>query len=75
MTFRVPPCIFIEFSKLMDLCMLIQMCSKGIYSTVGVGIHLCYTFAIENGLRKGEAFSPLLLSFVVEYVIRRIKAG
>jgi hypothetical protein len=31
-------------------------------------------FAAENGLRKGDALSPLLLSFAVEYVLRKIEA-
>jgi len=30
--------------------------------------------AIEDGLRHGEALSPLLLSFAVEYVLKRIQA-
>jgi hypothetical protein len=28
-------------------------------------------FPIQNGLKQGEALSPLLLNFVLEYAIRR----
>jgi hypothetical protein len=66
--------IFIEFSAPMNFGRLIQMCSNGIYNRVGVGNHLSDTFAVENGLRQEEAFSLFLLSFSVEYVLRRIQA-
>jgi hypothetical protein len=30
-------------------------------------------FPIENGLKKGDALSPLLLNFALEYAIRRVQ--
>jgi hypothetical protein len=29
-------------------------------------------FPIRNGLKQGDALSPLLLNFAVEYAIRRV---
>jgi hypothetical protein len=33
------------------------------------------TFHIKNGLKEGDALSPLLLIFAVEYAIRRVQAN
>jgi hypothetical protein len=33
------------------------------------------TFAIKNGLRKGDVLSSLLFNFAVEYTIRKVKAN
>ena len=30
--------------------------------------------AIRNGFKRGDALSPLLLNFVLEYAIRRVQA-
>jgi hypothetical protein len=30
-------------------------------------------FPIENGLKKGDALSPLLLNFALEFAIRRVQ--
>ena len=32
-------------------------------------------FRIKNGLKQGDALSPLLFNFVLEYAIRRFKAN
>jgi hypothetical protein len=32
-------------------------------------------FPIKNGLKQGDALSPLLFNFVLEYAIRRIQAN
>jgi hypothetical protein len=34
---------------------------------------LCHTFLIQNGLKGGGALLPLLLSFALEYVIRKVQ--
>jgi hypothetical protein len=32
-------------------------------------------FAIRNGLKQGDAASPLLLNFTLEYPIRRVQVN
>jgi hypothetical protein len=41
------------------------------YSKVRVGKHLPDKFPIQNGLKQGDAVSPLLFHFVLEYAIRK----
>jgi hypothetical protein len=41
-------------------------------SRVWVGKHLSYMFPIKNSLKQGDALSPLLFNFVLEYAIRSI---
>jgi hypothetical protein len=35
--------------------------------------HLSYNFPIQNGLKQGDALSPLLFSFALEYAIRKVQ--
>jgi hypothetical protein len=65
--------ILIEFGIPMKLVRLVKMCLKETYSRVRVGKHLSDTFPIKNGLKRGDALSPLLFNFALEYVIRRIQ--
>jgi hypothetical protein len=51
------------------------MCLNETYSRFPVGKHLSDTFPIKNGLKKGDALSPLLFNFALEYVIRRVQAN
>jgi hypothetical protein len=51
---------------------LIKMCMNENYSRVRVGKLLPDMFSVGNGLKQGDAVSPLLLNFVLEYAIRRI---
>jgi hypothetical protein len=52
--------ILIEFGIPMKLVRLIKMCLSETYSRVRVGKHLSDTFPIKNGLKQGDALSPLL---------------
>jgi hypothetical protein len=56
--------ILIQFGVSMKLVRLIKMCLNETYSKVRIG------FLIKNGLKQGDALSPLLLNFALEYAIR-----
>jgi hypothetical protein len=67
--------ILIEFGVPMKLVRLVKMCLNETYSRVWVGKHLSDTFPIKNGLKQGDALSPLLFNFALEYAIRRVQAN
>jgi len=48
------------------------MCLTETYSRVWVGKNLFHMFPIMNGLKQGDALSPLLSNFALDYAIRRI---
>jgi hypothetical protein len=43
------------------------------YSKVRIGKHLSDTVPIQNGLKQGDALSPLLFNSASEYAIRKIQ--
>ena len=47
------------------------MCLTETYSRVRVGKNLSDMFPIRNGLKQGDAMSPLLFNFTLECVIKR----
>jgi hypothetical protein len=49
------------------------MCLNETYSKVRVGKLLSDKFLIQNGLKQGNALSPLLLNFALEYYIRKVQ--
>jgi hypothetical protein len=63
--------ILIEFGIPIKLVRLIKMCLSETYSRVWVGKHLSDMFLIKNGLKHGDALSPLLFKFALEHAIRR----
>jgi hypothetical protein len=67
--------ILIELGIPMKLVRLIKICLSETYSRVSVGKHLSETFPIKNGLKQGDAVSPLLFNFALEYAIRRVHAN
>ena len=51
------------------------MCSNETYHKVLIGKHLSGTFPIKNGLKQGDALSPLLFNFVFEQAIKKFHAN
>jgi hypothetical protein len=51
------------------------MCLNESYNTEGIGILQSDKFPIENGLIQGDALSPLLYNFALEYAIRRVEVN
>jgi hypothetical protein len=49
------------------------MCLDETYSTVRIGKYHADKFPIQNGLKQGDALSPLLFNFALEYAIRRVQ--
>ena len=54
----------------MKLVSLIKICLNEISNKVRVGKHFSDMFHIWNGLKQGDALSPLLFNFALEYAIR-----
>jgi hypothetical protein len=65
--------ILIEFGVPMKLVRLIKMCLNATYSKVRNGKHLSDSFPIQNGLKQGDALSPLLFNISFEYSIRKVQ--
>jgi hypothetical protein len=65
--------ILIEFGIVRKLVGLIKMCSNETYNTVHTGKYQSDKFPIQNGLKQGDALSPLLFNFASEYAIRRVQ--
>jgi hypothetical protein len=57
----------------MELVRLIKMCLNETYSKVRIGKRLPDTFSIQNGLKQGDALSPLLFNFTLEYAFRKVQ--
>jgi hypothetical protein len=64
--------ILIEFGIPSKLVGLIKMCLNETYSTVRIGKNTD-KFTVQNGLKQGDALSPLHLNFALEYAIRRVQ--
>ena len=65
--------ILIEFGIPTKLARLIKMCLSETYSRVRVGKNFSDMFPIRDGLKQGDALSPLLFDFALEYAIRRVQ--
>jgi hypothetical protein len=49
------------------------MCLNEAYSKARIDIHLSENFPIQNGLKEGDALSPLLFDFALEYAIWKVQ--
>jgi len=67
--------ILIEFGIPKTLVRMIKMCVTETYSRVRVGKNLSEMFPIRNGLKQGDALSPLLFNFALEYAIMRVQVN
>ena len=52
-----------------------KMCLKETHSRFRVDNHLSDVFPLRNGLKRGDALSPLLFNFALEYTIRRVRGN
>jgi len=55
--------------------MLVKMSLTETYSRVRVGKNVYDRFPIRNGLKQGDALSPMLFNFDLEYAIRRVQVN
>ena len=58
-----------EFGIPRKLVRLIKMSLTETYSRVRVGRNVSERFPVRNGLKQGDALTPLLFNFSVEYAI------
>jgi hypothetical protein len=65
--------IFTEFVLPRKLVGLIKICLSETYNTVCIGKGLSDKLCIQNGLKQGDALSPLLFNFTLECTIRRLQ--
>ncbi|KAJ4446527.1 hypothetical protein ANN_13223 [Periplaneta americana] len=65
--------ILIEFGISKKLVRLIKMCRSETYSRVRIGQFLSDASPIHCGLKQGDALSPLLFNFALEYAIRKVQ--
>ena len=67
--------ILIEFGIPKKLVSLIKMYLTETHSRVRVGKNLSEMFPIRNDLKQGDALSPLLFNFALEYAIKRVQVN
>jgi len=67
--------ILIEIGIPRKLVRLVKMSLTETYSRVPVGKNVSDRFPIRNGLKQGDALSPMLFNFALEYAIRRVQVN
>jgi len=67
--------ILIEFGIPRKLVMLIKTSLTETCSRVWVGMNVSDRFPIRNGLKQGDALSPMLFNLALEYAIRRVQVN
>jgi hypothetical protein len=63
----------LEFVTPKKLVRLSKTCLNEIYSKVRAGKLLSDKFPIQNGMKQGDALSPLLFNFALEFAIRKVQ--
>ena len=67
--------ILIEFAIPRKLVRLVKMSLTETYSRVRVGKNVSDRFPIRNGLKQGDALTPMLFNFALEYAIRSVQVN
>ena len=67
--------ILTEFGIPMNLVKLIKMCLTETYSRVRAGKNFSDMFPSRNSWKQGDALSPLLSNFSLEYAIRKVQVN
>jgi len=57
------------------LVKLIKMSLTETYSRVRMGKNVSDRFPIRNGLKQGDALSPMIFNFAFDYAIRRVQVN
>jgi hypothetical protein len=65
--------ILIEFGVPMKLVRLIKVCLNEMGIKVRISKYLSDNFPIINGLKRGDALSPLIFNFALEYALPKIE--
>jgi hypothetical protein len=64
--------ILIEFTTPRKLARLIKMCLNETYGKIRIDKHLSDKFPIQNGLKQGDALSPLFFNFALKCAIGKV---
>jgi hypothetical protein len=65
--------ILIEFGIPMKFVGHVKTCLNDTYIKFRIGKHLSDSFPVQNGLKEGDALSPLLFNFALEYAIGNVQ--
>jgi hypothetical protein len=57
----------------MKLVRQIKISLKETYSKVRLGKYLSGNFPIQNGLKQGDALTPLLFNFALVYAVTKVQ--
>jgi hypothetical protein len=61
------------YNILIEFGVPIKMCLNETYIEVRIGKYLSNNFLVQSGLNQGDALSPLLFKFALEYAIRNVQ--
>jgi hypothetical protein len=63
--------ILVEFGVSVKLVMLVETCLNKTCSKIHIGRRISDTFLVHCSLKQGDALSPLLFRFTLEYAIMK----